>query len=109
MFNEENFEKLYEYFVSHTDFLCECCKNNVNIICEGKSECPHYYKLTDEEIKERGYREYPFEPWMVDDCWSCMTVDNGEFCYKIQNSPCVKCYSDVCGFEEGFDWNGEVK
>ena len=104
-FNEENYERLYNYFIEHTEYLCDCCANYTFNDCLGKEKCPDYHALTAEEIEAEGLGE--LEYFFTDNVWSCLNTDNYRYCKPMRDSECAKCLDSYTA--KFFIWNGKVK
>lgn len=107
MITREQVEELFKFWLEHTDYYCECCKNYHYIqTCPSDSSCPDYHVLTEDEIMKKGLKNPP--PYLVglDDVWSCLNTDDCEFCKPVQKSPCGKCMKN--NFND-FDWNGQIR
>lgn len=101
-------QKLFDFWMEHSEDVCECCKYNYNLKCEGKA-CNLYYELTDEEIAKKGLAATPhlaFKFYSTDAKWNCFNTDDSEFCRKIKGTVCDKCLES--GFKN-FEPNGEVR
>ena len=97
-FDYEHFTKLFDYFKDHTEFVCSCCKNEIE--CKGK-ECPCYQNLGNKLYdKETG------QPFIYNGDFTCMDLDFSE-CEFYDGTKCRECIksNDISGFE----WNGKVE
>lgn len=97
-FTFDNFKKLYEYFASHSENLCECCKNYIECL---EKDCSCYEVLGNKSIDESGKEFF----WNRD--LTCLDLNYGD-CARFDGTICYDCINLDTGYD-GFEWNGEIK
>ena len=92
----DNFKKLYIYFASHAESLCECCKNNIE--CKGeKCSCYQVFEKVQDEQGNDFFYNRPL---------TCLDLDFGD-CQLYEGTKCYDCIHSATGYD-GFEWNGKV-
>lgn len=85
-YNNLQYKSYFDFWKYNSADVCGCCEHCNDLACD---DCKHFYKLTEEECKERNLDIN--SKYVGKDGWNCRNVDDFEFCYKYQNSICKEC------------------